>query len=281
MFAANKGSRLLFIFSVSTRKKTAMDKLKDKVALITGSDSGIGRAIALAYAGEGAKVVVTYRSDEDGGRRTTEDIRAQGGEAICLQLDVTDEAQVIRAFDRIIEAYGRVDILVNNAGVNGSNIPVADLDTETFDRCIKTNLYGPFFCCREYLRRRSDSSTAGSIIFISSIHEDVNTAGNADYNASKAGIKNFSRSLALELAERQVRVNNIAPGMILTEMNQEAVEDDAVRREKEQHIPMKRAGKPQDVANVAVFLASSDSGYVTGATYAVDGGLMIHLGQGA
>ncbi|MBK1438426.1 SDR family oxidoreductase [Parapedobacter sp. ISTM3] len=258
-----------------------MERLKNKVALITGSDSGIGRAIAIAYGKEGAKVVVTYRSDEEGGKRTAADIVAAGGEAICLRLDVTDEEQVAKVFDAIIEEYQKIDILVNNAGVNGRNIPVAQMDTDTFDTCMKTNLYGPFFCSRAYLQRRKDNASEGHIIFVSSIHEDVNTAGNADYNASKAGIKNFSRSLALELADKHVRVNNIAPGMILTEMNQEAVESDAVRKEKEQHIPMKRAGKPEDVAHVAVFLASADSGYVTGSTYVVDGGLMIHLGQGA
>lgn len=258
-----------------------MGKLNDKVALITGSDSGIGRAIALAYGAEGAKVVVTYRSDEKGGERTAEDINAAGGEAIFLYLDVTDEASVATVFDEIIERYGKVDILVNNAGMNGSDVPVADMETDTFDLCLKTNLYGPFFCCREYLRKRGENSGEGSIIFISSIHEDVNTAGNADYNASKAAIKNFSRSLSLELADKDVRVNNIAPGMILTEMNQEAIDNEEVRREKERHIPMKRAGKPVEVAHLAVFLASSESGYVTGATYAVDGGLMILLGQGA
>lgn len=258
-----------------------MGKLKDSVALITGSDSGIGRAIALAYGAEGAKVVVTYHSDEAGGRSTAKHIKDNGGKAIYLHLDVSDETSVAVVFDEIIQQYGRIDILVNNAGVNGSGVPVAGMDTETFDKCIKTNLYGPFFCCREYLRRRGDTTTEGSIIFISSIHEDVNTAGNADYNASKAGIKNFSRSLSLELADKNIRVNNIAPGMILTEMNQQAMEDESVRKEKERHIPMKRAGTPEDVAHVAVFLASTDSSYVTGTTYAVDGGLMIQLGQGA
>lgn len=258
-----------------------MDRLKGKVALVTGSDSGIGRAIALAFGAEGARVVVTYRSDEEGGKRTAEDIRTKGSDARCLYLDVCDEARVAAVFEEIIQEYGQIDILVNNAGVNGSNIPVSEMDTDTFDRCIKTNLYGAFFCCREYLRRLRAPNSGGNIIFISSIHEDVNTAGNADYNASKAGIKNFSRSLALELADKRIRVNNIAPGMILTEMNQEAMENEQVRKEKESHIPMKRAGTPRDVANVAVFLASAESGYVTGATYAVDGGLMIQLGQGA
>lgn len=163
-----------------------MDRLKGKIALITGSDSGIGRAIALAYGTEGAKVVVTYRSDKEGGKQTAKDIKANGSEAICLCLDVSDEISVAAAFEEIIQHYGQIDILVNNAGVNGSDVPVSEMNTDTFDRCLKTNLYGPFFCCREYLRRRVDRDIEGNIIFISSIHEDVNTAGNADYNASKA-----------------------------------------------------------------------------------------------
>src|SRR5690606_37529194 len=131
-----------------------MDRLKGKTALITGSDSGIGRAIALAYGAEGAKVVVTYRSDKEGGKRTAEDIKANGSDAICLHLDISDEIIVATAFEEVIQRYGQIDILVNNAGVNGSDVPVAEMNTNTFDKCLKTNLYGPFFCCREYLRRR-------------------------------------------------------------------------------------------------------------------------------
>lgn len=257
-----------------------MKKLNEKVALITGSDSGIGKAIAEAYAKEGATVIITYHSDEKGGRQAVQDIKKAGGDALCLKLDVSDEQSVAAAFEKIITTYGRLDILVNNAGVNGSNIPVEEMSTDVFDTCIKTNLYGPFYCSREYLKYRRGSNS-GIIIMISSVHEEVNTAGNADYNASKAGLKNFSRSLALELAPRGIRVNCIAPGMILTAMNQDAVEDPELRKEQEQHIPMKRAGTPEEVATLAVFLASDDSAYVTGATYVVDGGLMLNLGQGA
>jgi len=192
---------------------------------------------------------------------------------------VGNETDVQRIFREVRQQLGPVDILVNNAGVNGSNIPVAQMDTAVFDKCVRTNLYGPFFCCREYLRQ--ELRPGGCIIFISSIHEEVCTAGNADYNASKGGIRNFSRSLALELAGQGIRVNNIAPGMILTPMNQEAVDDPEVRREKEQHIPLRRAGKPEEIASLAVFLASAESSYVTGTTFTADGGLGIQLGQGA
>jgi glucose 1-dehydrogenase len=257
-----------------------MNRLENKVALITGSDSGIGRAIALAFAAEGCKVVVTYHSDEKGAKEVVGIIVQKNGIAICQQLDVTDEASVNELFKRVTDLYGSIDILVNNAGVNGSNISVETMDTKVFDTCIKTNLYGPFFCCRAYLQYRKDKPN-GKIIFISSIHEEVVTAGNADYNASKGGLKNLSRSLSLELAAKGIQVNNIAPGMILTPMNKEAIENEEERKKKEQHIPMKRAGQPEEVAMLAIFLASSDSDYITGATFVIDGGLMINLGQGA
>ncbi len=257
-----------------------MGKLTGKVALVTGSDSGIGKAIVEAYALEGASVVITYHSDLDSANEVAEKIGGSGGDTMIQKLDVSDEANVKEVFAAVKERFGHIDILVSNAGVNGSNIPVAEMDTETFDKCIKTNLYGAFYCCREYLRLRNPQRK-GKIIIVSSIHEEVNNKGNADYNASKGGVKNFSRSLALELADNGVNVNNIAPGMILTPMNQEAMDDEKVRKEAEENIPMKRAGKPEDLSGLALYLASDDSDYVTGATFVVDGGLMINLGQGA
>lgn len=258
-----------------------MKKLMDKVALVTGSDSGIGRAIAEAFGLEGATVIITYNSDEKGAREVAEYMQEHGIESTTYQLDVADEKSVEDVFKKVRDKYGRIDILVNNAGVNGQDVPVKEMDTEIFDRCIKTNLYGPFFCCREFLKHRSKSQKGGKIIIISSIHEDVNTSGNADYNASKGAVKNFSRSLALELAEEGIHVNNIAPGMILTAMNQEAMDDEETKKEQEENIPVKRAGKTKDIKAAAVFLASSDSDYVTGTTITIDGGLSINLGQGA
>lgn len=257
-----------------------MARLQDKVALITGSDSGIGRAIAEAFAKEGAKVVITYHSDEEAAKEV-EDILSQiGNDSVVHQLDVGDESSVKAVFTKVVDRFGSIDILVSNAGVNGSNIPVAEMDTKTFDTCVKTNLYGAFFCCREFLQLKEPDSK-GKIIIVSSIHEEVNNKGNADYNASKGGVKNFSRSLALELADKGINVNNIAPGMILTPMNQKAMDDEEALKKAEQNIPMKRAGKPEDLTAIAVYLASDESDYVTGATFFVDGGLSINLGQGA
>lgn len=258
-----------------------MKKLTNKVAIITGSDSGIGRAIAEALGDEGATVIVTYNSDEERAKETSDYMQENGIESTTFQLDVGDEDSVKSVFKKVHDKYGQIDILVNNAGVNGQNIPVKEMDTETFDLCIKVNLYGAFFCCREYLNLRNKGQKGGKIIIVSSIHEKVNTPGGADYNASKGGVKNFSRSLALELAEEGINVNNIAPGMILTPMNQEAMDDEEVKKEMEENIPMKRAGETRDIKAAAVFLASSDSDYVTGSTITIDGGLSINLGQGA
>ncbi|MCL4641136.1 MULTISPECIES: SDR family NAD(P)-dependent oxidoreductase [Olivibacter] len=258
-----------------------MSKLKDKVALITGSDSGIGRAIAEAYASEGAQVIITYHSDRESAKEAEQKIKKLKTKVSTYQLDVSDETSVQSVFGKAVKEFGQIDILVSNAGVNGSNIPVVEMDTETFDTCIKTNLYGAFYCCREFLRLRKNKLKGTKIIIVSSIHEEVCTAGNADYNASKGGVRNFSKSLALELAPKGVCVNNIAPGMILTPMNQQAMDNKKVREEKEQHIPIKRAGKPEEIGPLAVYLASSDSDYVTGTTFTIDGALSINLGQGA
>jgi glucose 1-dehydrogenase len=258
-----------------------MDKLKGKVALITGSDSGIGQAMAIEFAHEGADIIICYHTDKDGAQKTLKEVEKLNRKGIVQQVDISDEQQVEKLFAHTIQAFGAIDVLVNNAAVNGSGVHVADMDTEAFDRTIRTNLYGTFFCSRTFIRHRKQQGGKGKIINISSVHEEIVSAGTADYCASKAGIRNFARTLALELAEDGINVNNICPGMILTPMNQEAVNDKETRKKSEQHIPMKRAGKPEEIAKVALFLASPDSDYVTGSSYFMDGGLSQNVGQGA
>jgi len=258
-----------------------MNILQGKTVFVTGSDSGIGKAIAIEFARQGAQVVITYNSNEKNAAEVLDTIQGEDGSAIVFQLDVSDEKAVADVFAAAIKQFGQLDILVNNAGVNGSNIPLGEMPTEVFDKTIKTNLYGTFFCCRAFVQYLKKEDRKGKIINISSVHEEIATPGNADYNASKGGIKNLSRSLALELAADGIPVNNIAPGMILTPMNQAAMDDPKVREEKEQHIPMKRAGKPEEIAKLALYLAGPDSAYITGATFVMDGGLTINNGQGA
>lgn len=258
-----------------------MGKLDGKIALITGSDSGIGKATAIEFAKEGANVVVTYHSDKEGAEDTLQKVEAAGAKGIVLQVDVSDEARVEEMFDKTLERFGTLDILMNNAAINGQGYRVEDLSTENWDKAIRTNVYGYFFCVRRFIKIRKQEGGKGKIINVSSVHEEIAAPGTADYCASKGAIKMLTRTLALELAEDGINVNNIAPGMILTPFNQEAREDEKTRKEKEQNIPMKRAGNPEEVGKLAVFLASSDSDYVTGSTYEMDGGLMRNVGQGA
>lgn len=258
-----------------------MGKLDNKVALITGSDSGIGQATAIEFAKEGAKVIITYYTDEEGAQQTLEKVKKAGSKGLVVQLDVTEEKEVEKMFDKALEEFGKIDILMNNAAVNGQGVKVADMSTEIWDMAMKTNVYGYFFCTRRFINQVRKQDGKGKIINISSVHEEIPAPGTAEYCASKGAVRNFTRVLALELAEEGINVNNIAPGMILTPMNEEAVEDKDVRKDQVQHIPMKRAGRPEEIARLAVFLASSDSDYVTGSTYPMDGGLMQNVGQGA
>lgn len=184
-------------------------------------------------------------------------------------------------FDYALEEFGRLDILMNNAGIQGAEVPVDEMSTELWDKTMKVNLYGHFFCARRFILIRKNEGGGGKLINVTSTHEEIPIAGAADYCCTKGAVKNFTRCLALELAEHNISVNNLAPGMILTPFNEEAMQNAKPRENKTSRIPMKRAGKSEEVAKVAVFLASEDSDYVNGSSYTIDGGLMQKLGQGA
>lgn len=254
-----------------------MDTLKGQTALVTGSSSGIGRAIALLFAREGARVAVTYHAGEERAREVIEAIRSEGGTALAYRVDVADEEEVGELFRQVDRDWGDVDILVNNAGINGSNTPVEQMTTAQWDRVIRTDLYGPFFCCRAFLglKRRYGTWKGSRIINVSSIHQWVNVPRNADYNAAKAALRNLAYTLALEVADREMTVNNIAPGMILTPINERVISDPELLKRAENIIPFHRGGTAEEVAAVALFLASEASSYVTGSTCKVDGALSI------
>ncbi len=256
-------------------------KLDQKVALITGSDSGIGQGTAVEFAKEGASVVVHYLEDRSGAEETRRQVEEQGGKALVVQGDVSDEAQVNSMFTQAIERFGRVDILVNNAGVDASGTEVADLTTEVWDRAIRTNLYGYFFCARRFAQHRREQGGKGKLINVTSVHDLIPRAGAADYDASKGAQLNLTRTLALELAPDKINVNTIGPGMVLTPFNQQAIDDPKVREEQVQSIPWKRAAEPWEIGRLAVYLCSDDADYVTGAVYYIDGGLMQNQGQAA
>jgi len=257
------------------------DRLTDRVALITGSDSGIGQATAIEFAKEGADVVVTYFEDEAGARETAKGVESAGRRALVRQLDVTDEAAIESVFDDTLAEFGRIDILMNNSSVDSTGKEVAEMSLDAWEEALRTNLTGPMLCCRRFIGERRKAGGKGKIINVTSVHDEIPRAGAAEYCASKGGLQNLTRTLALELAKDEINVNNIGPGMVLTPMNQEALEDPKAREEQVQSIPFKRAAEPWEVARLAVYLASDDAAYASGSTYYLDGGLMQNTGQGA
>jgi glucose 1-dehydrogenase len=258
-----------------------MGKLQDKIALITGSDSGIGQSTAIEYAREGADIVVHYFHDERGAQTTREKVEAEGRRAIVVQGDHGYEDQVEAMFQAAFDKFGRIDVLMNNASVDASGVYVADIKIEDFERTMRSNLIGPLICCKHFIKHRKTLGGGGKIINTTSVHEENPRAGAADYDCSKGALRNLTRTLVLEVSEMGMTVNNIAPGMVLTPFNQEAIDDPAFLEKQVQSIPMKRAAKPDEIGRLAVFLGSSDADYVTGATYVMDGGLMQMVGQGA
>ena len=258
-----------------------MKKLVGKNALVTGSDSGIGQASAIEFAREGANVIIVYHTDREGAEKTLLEVEAVGQQAVIYQGDVSDAKQAEHLFDQARAAFGSLHILMNAAGSNGAKKAVVDVTPEEFEQTIRTNLFAPFYLCRLFARHRRLMGGKGKIINVTSIHEEIATPKTADYCASKGGLRSFTWTLAMELAEDCINVNNLAPGMVLTPMNQEAIDHPALRHQMEQNIPWKRAAKPEEIAKLALFLASDDADYVTGATYVMDGGFMRATGQGA
>ncbi len=249
-------------------------RLDGKVALVTGASKGIGKGIAEEFARSGADVTISYGSDRDGAEATAEVVRAAGRRALVAGADMTNEAHVDRLFEQHMAEFGRIDILVANAGV-GRPGKGHEISTEDWDYVIRTNLYGPFFCMRLAARQMIAQGGGGRIIAITSVHEESQAASSAPYGASKGGLRNLTRAMAVELGEHGITVNNLAPGMIVTPMNKDIVDDLEERERRANLIVMREAGYPQDIANMATFLASDAASYCTGATYYVDGGWML------
>ena len=247
-------------------------RLKDKVALVTGASSGIGRAIARRFAEEGARVAVNYRPHDDNEEKARAVADSLATPGMTVGADVSRRAEVERMVAEVVEKFGRLDIAVSNAGIEVER-PFLEMTDEDWDRVISVNLYGSFVVSQAAARAMVRRGGGGKLIFISSVHEDIPFPGHTSYCASKGGVRMLMRNLAMELAPHRINVNNIAPGAIATPINRDVLEDPEAREEAVSEIPWGRFGRPGEVASVAAFLASGDAEYVTGSTYYVDGGL--------
>ena len=253
-------------------------KLDGKVALVTGSSQGIGQAIAIRLAEEGANVVINYRSHPEGAEETLSKVKAAGGQChavdgITVQADTGSIADVQRMIAESVDRFSHLDILVNNAGIE-KNADFWDVTEADYDAVMNVNLKGIFFAIQAFARHRMEAQQPGKVINISSVHEELPFPHFAAYCASKGGLKMLSRNLSVELAPFGITVNNVAPGAIETPINTKLLNDPEKLGALLQNIPLKRLGQPKDVASIVAFLASSESDYVTGTTFFVDGGLL-------
>jgi glucose 1-dehydrogenase len=247
-------------------------RLEGRIALVTGSAQGIGKAIALRMAQEGADIVVHDLSRERCAQ-TLESVQATGRRACVVAGDISKVEDDNRLIEEAVQQMGRIDILVNNAGIE-KNASFWDTSEEEYDRVLHVNLKGAFFVTQAFARHARQSGRGGKVINISSVHEELPFPHFSSYCASKGGMKMMMRNLSIELAPFGITVNNIAPGAIETPINARLLNSPELLTGLLNNIPLKRLGKPDDVAGVAVFLASADADYITGSTLRVDGGLM-------
>jgi glucose 1-dehydrogenase len=253
-------------------------KLQGKTALVTGADSGIGQAIAITFGREGANVVVHYGSDQQGAQHTAQQIQGHGVRAEILQTDLADPRNARQLFQQALQRMGRIDILVNNAGTGSGAESLQELSLDDFTRVLNIDLVSPWALCQAAAVHMLERG-GGAIVNITSVHEEIpSQAANVAYDAAKGGLRNVTRTLALELAPKGIRINNIAPGMIATPMTAENLQDPEKAEQSTQRIPLGRPGQPQEIANVALLLASDDGSYITGSSYFVDGGLTRNVG---
>ena len=251
-----------------------MQRLKDKVCIVTGAGNGIGLSIAELFAREGGKVVCSSRR-ESNGKPVSDKLNKEGLDTIFVKCDISKENEITALFDRTIEKYGKVDVLVNNAGVNFVK-PFLEVETADWDRVINTDLRGTFMCTSRAVKEMIKTG-GGSIVNITSVHTLQCLDGAAPYDAAKWGVVGLTKSVAVELAEKGIRINALSPGLIATQIWNDLLEASPDRKECEgfwnSNIPARRAGTPEEVAYAALFLASDEAMYFNGANIVIDGGM--------
>jgi glucose 1-dehydrogenase len=253
-------------------------RLEGKNVLITGASTGIGQAIAVRFAQEGANVAINYRSGPDQAAATEQMVRGastNGFRSLLVQADIAREEEVRAMFAKVVNTFGSLDVLVNNAGIQ-KVAPSEDIDLDDFDRVLGVNLRGAFLCSREAIRHFLSNGRKGVILNNSSVHEIIPKPKYLPYSISKGGMENLTKSLALEYAGRGIRVNAVGPGAVVTPINKAWIDNPKARGEVESHIPMGRAAAAEEIASVFAFLASDDASYITGQTIFACGGLTLY-----
>ncbi|MBV9027416.1 MAG: glucose 1-dehydrogenase [Candidatus Eremiobacteraeota bacterium] len=247
-------------------------KLDGKVAIVTGGDTGIGAAIVTAFAREGAKVVIDFHGDRAPADALVQKIKGYGGTAMAVAADISKADDVQALVDRACGEYGGLDIMVNNAGIEEKH-PFLEMPLDVFTRVIAVNLHGTWLCSQSAAKAMTRRKRGGRIINISSVHEELAMPTNAPYCAAKGGIKMMMRTIALELAQYGITVNDICPGAVDTPMDAKLEENDQKYQTLLSEIPLRRMARPDEIADLAVYLASDAAAYVTGASYFIDGGM--------
>lgn len=253
-------------------------KLKDKVAIVTGAATGIGQGIALAFAREGAKVVVDYFGKPEVSDDTLKQIAAAGGDAIGVDADISKPTDIANLIKQTVDKYGKLDIIVNNAGIE-KKIAFVDFPADEFQKIMAVNLFGAFLGSQAAAKQMIAQGKGGRILNISSVHEDMTMPTNAPYCASKGGVRMLMRTIAVELAPHNITVNNIGPGAVYTPIDKDVETSSKLNDDILDEIPLHRWGTPADIADMAVFLASDQASYCTGSTYFVDGGMLRMAGS--
>jgi glucose 1-dehydrogenase len=253
-------------------------RLQDKVAIVTGAATGIGQAIAVRFAREGAAVVIDHIGKPDVAANTQAQISGFGGKSVAVPADISKPDQVQTLIDAAVKAFGKLDIVVNNAGIE-KKLAFVDYPLEELQKILDVNLIGPFLVSQAAARQMILQGSGGRLINISSVHEDLPMPTNAAYCVSKGGLRMLTRTIAVELAKDKITVNNIGPGAVFTPIDADVEAKPEIEKALMGEIPLNRWGKPEEIAGLAVYLASDEAAYVTGSTYFIDGGMLRQSGS--